>query len=79
VAAVATRPTPRSRAGPLTGEALAILLGGGKHNIDEGYKLLTAVQAKQQKEFAQRLRVVGLTEMADTIMRRLAQLSALAA
>ncbi len=65
--------------GPRTGEALAILLGNGKANIDEGYKMLTAMQAKQQKEFAQRLRVIGLTEMADTIMQRLAQLAAVPA
>jgi hypothetical protein len=38
-----------------------------------------AVQAQQQKEFAQRLRVIGLTEMADAVMARLAQLSAVPA
>jgi hypothetical protein len=65
--------------GPQTGTALAILLGGGKANIDEGYRMLMAVQAKQQKEFAQRLRVIGLTEMADAVMARLAQLSAVPA
>ncbi len=65
--------------GPRTGEALAILLGGGKANIDEGYRMLMAVQAKQQKEFAQRLKVIGLTEMADGIMQRLAQAAAVAA
>jgi hypothetical protein len=38
-----------------------------------------AVQAKQQTEFAQRLKVIGLTEMADGIMQRLAQAAAVAA
>jgi hypothetical protein len=61
--------------GPQTAEALAILLGGGKNNLDEGYKMLTAVQAKQAKEFAQRLRVIGLTEMADDVMSRLGLLA----
>jgi hypothetical protein len=65
--------------GPRTSEALAILLGGGKANIDEGYRMLMAVQAKQQKEFAQRLKVIGLTEMADGIMQRLAQAAEVAA
>jgi hypothetical protein len=37
--------------------------------------MLTAVQAKQAKEFAQRLRVIGLTEMADDVMSRLGLLA----
>ncbi len=57
--------------GNTTSEALAILLGGGKDNIDEGYKMLMAARQKQAKELAQRLKVVGLTEMADEILARM--------
>jgi hypothetical protein len=65
--------------GSTTSEALAILLGGGKANMDEGYKLLMAVRAKQSKELAQRLKVIGLTEMADGILARLGQNAAVPA
>jgi hypothetical protein len=70
---------PSNASGPAPARPLAILLGGGKANVDEGYKILMAVQAKQQKEFAQRLKVIGFTEMADGIMQRLAQAAAVAA
>ena len=43
-----------------TAEALAILLGRGKQNIDEGYKLLMAVRKRQVNEYMHRLEVVGL-------------------
>jgi hypothetical protein len=46
----------------LTGQALAILLGGGKHNIDEGQKLLLAVRQRQAKEYFQRLKSAGFDE-----------------
>jgi hypothetical protein len=65
--------------GNTTSEALAILLGGGKHNLDEGYKMLMAARAKQSKELAQRLKVVGLTEMAEGILARLGQQAAVPA
>jgi len=58
--------------GNTTSEALAILLGGGKGNIDEGYKMLMAVRQKQIKELAQRLKVCGLTEMGDEMLARIA-------
>jgi hypothetical protein len=61
--------------GNTTSEALAILLGGGKNNLDEGYKMLMAARMKQTKELAQRLKVCGLTEMADELMGRLALIS----
>jgi hypothetical protein len=51
-------------------EALAILLGKGKKNIDEGYLLLLAVRQKQLRELTQRLRVVGLSDLADDLEKR---------
>ncbi len=62
--------------GTTTSESLAILLGGGKDKIDEGYKMLMTVRQKQTKELAQRLRVCGLSEMADEMMARMAVLAA---
>ncbi len=58
--------------GNTTSEALAILLGGGKDTIDEGYKMLSAIRQKQIKELSQRLRVCGLPEVADEMMARMA-------
>jgi len=57
--------------GQSSGESLAILLGGGKDHIDEGYRLLMAVRQKQVRELLQRLRVCGLGEYADAIQARL--------
>jgi len=65
--------------GNTTSESLAILLGGGKANLDEGYKMLMAARAKQSKELAQRLKVVGLTEMGESILQRLGQAAAVPA
>jgi hypothetical protein len=65
--------------GNATGESLAILLGGGKHNLDEGYRLLMAIRQKQGKELAQRLKVCGLTEMADAMLARMAAFAAVPA
>ena len=62
--------------GNTTSEALAILLGGGKGNIDEGYKMLMAVRQKQVKELAQRLKVCGLTEMGDEMLARIGAVAA---
>ena len=36
------------------GEALAVLLGGGKKNYDEGYRKLLAIRKRQAKEYVQR-------------------------
>jgi len=46
--------------GGATGEALAILLGGGKDNIDNGYQTLLAIRRRQVNEYMQRLTVCGL-------------------
>jgi len=43
----------------LTGEALAVLLGGGKDKIDEGQNILKAVRQRQVKEYFQRLKSSG--------------------
>jgi hypothetical protein len=51
-------------------EALTILLGKGKKNIDEGHKLLLAVRQKQFRELTQRLRVVGLSDLANDMEKR---------
>ena len=54
-----------------TGESLAILLGGGKDNIDEGYTKLMAIRLKQVRELSQRLKVCGLGEYADGMQSQL--------
>ncbi len=46
----------------LTSESLAILLGGGKDNVDEGKKILMAVRQRQVKEYFQRLKSSGLDD-----------------
>ncbi|HKI73006.1 MAG TPA: hypothetical protein VJ998_00055 [Pseudomonadales bacterium] len=45
-----------------TSEALAILLGGGKDNFDEGYKKLLAIRRRQVKEYMQRVKSAGFGE-----------------
>ena len=45
---------------PITGEALAVLAGGGIEHIDEGYNLLMLMRKKQINEYYHRLQVVGL-------------------
>lgn len=45
---------------PLTGEALAILAGGGIEHMDEGFKLVMQMRRKQMVEYAHRVKVVGL-------------------
>jgi hypothetical protein len=42
-----------------TSEALAILLGGGKANYDEGHKKLIVIRRRQLKEYMQRVRTAG--------------------
>ncbi len=43
-------------------EALAILLGGGEKNYDEGYRKLLAIRKRQAKEYVQRIRSAGFGE-----------------
>ncbi len=45
---------------PLTGEALAILAGGGIEKMDEGFKMVLQMRRKQMIEYAHRAKVVGL-------------------
>ena len=47
-------------AGGQSAESLAVLLGGGKDKIDEGYQKLLAVRKRQINEYMHRLEVVGL-------------------
>ena len=54
----AARDTPQS-------ESLAILLGGGKDNYDEGYRKLLAIRKRQMKEYVQRIRSAGFGERFD--------------
>jgi len=42
-----------------TSEALAILLGGGRHNYDEGHKQLLAIRRRQLKEYMKRVESAG--------------------
>jgi len=47
-------------AGGQSAESLAILLGGGKDKIDQGYQKLLAVRKRQINEYMHRLEVIGL-------------------
>ena len=58
--------------GPSSSESLAILLGGGKDKIDDGYQKLLAIRQKQVREFLQRLRVCGLDDYAEAVEARIA-------
>ncbi len=42
-----------------TAEALAILLGGGKQNYDEGHNKLRVIRRRQLKEYMQRVKTAG--------------------
>jgi hypothetical protein len=46
--------------GGASAEALAVLLGGGKDKMDEGFKKLLAIRKRQINEYMHRLEVVGL-------------------
>ncbi|MER3420657.1 MAG: hypothetical protein C4290_09120 [Chloroflexota bacterium] len=46
--------------GGAAAESLAILLGGGKDKMDEGYKKLLAIRKRQINEYMHRLEVIGL-------------------
>ena len=50
---------------PATGEALAILAGGGIDNIDEGYEKVLLMRKKQINEYFHRLEVIGLGDRKD--------------
>lgn len=45
---------------PMTGEALAILAGGGIEKMDEGYEKLLIMRKRQVNEYMHRLEVIGL-------------------
>ena len=45
---------------PTTGEALAILAGGGIEKIDEGFQKLMIMRKRQVNEYMHRLEVIGL-------------------
>ena len=45
---------------PMTGEALAILAGGGIEHIDEGYAKVSIMRKRQVNEYMHRLEVIGL-------------------
>ena len=47
-------------ANPMTGEALAILAGGGIDKIDEGFQKLMIMRKRQVNEYMHRLEVIGL-------------------
>ena len=60
-ALVAGNQNPASR-DTAQSEALAILLGGGEKNFDEGYRKLMAVRKRQAREYVQRVRSAGFGE-----------------
>ncbi len=45
---------------PMTGEALAILAGGGVEKMDEGFQKLMIMRKRQVNEYMHRLEVIGL-------------------
>ena len=45
---------------PMTGEALAILAGGGIEHIDEGFAKVSIMRKRQVNEYMHRLEVIGL-------------------
>ncbi len=54
--------TGESTFGPEVSEALIILLGGGRKNVDEGVNKMMALQKRQVTEYAHRLQVAGMPE-----------------
>jgi len=48
--------------GVSSSQALAVLLGGGVDNYDEGVKLLLAARQRQVREYVQRVKVAGFGE-----------------
>jgi len=61
MALVAGNQNPASR-DTAQSEALAVLLGGGEKNFDEGYKKLLAIRKRQAKEYVQRIKSAGFGE-----------------
>ena len=59
---------------PITGEALAVLAGGGIENLDEGYKLVQLMRKKQINEYYHRLQVVGLGDRLDRMAPEMREL-----
>jgi len=49
----------------ISSEALAILLGGGKDNYDEGFNKLMAIRKRQLQEYVKRVRSAGFGERFD--------------
>lgn len=45
-----------------TGEAVSILLGGGKDKLNDGHKLAMAINRRQVKEYMQRVKSAGFAE-----------------
>lgn len=45
-----------------TSEAMAIMLGGGRENFDEGMRKLMAIRKRQVREYVQRVRSAGFGE-----------------
>ena len=58
---LAGQQNPASQASE-TSEALAVLLGGGQQNYDEGYKQLLAIRKRQLKEYMKRVESAGFGE-----------------
>src|SRR5690606_31260146 len=58
---------------PMTGEALAILAGGGIDKIDEGYAKLMIMRKKQINEYMHRLEVIGLGDRRERMAPALRQ------
>ena len=59
---------------PITGEALAVLAGGGIEHLDEGYNLVMLMRKKQMNEYYHRLQVVGLGDRLDRMSPEIREL-----
>ena len=42
--------------------SMAVLLGGGKDKVDEGWRLLMAINRRQMREWVQRVKSAGFEE-----------------
>ena len=56
---------------PQTGESLAIMLGGGKENYDEGFKKLVAIRRRQLQEYKKRIISAGFGDRFENGRSRL--------
>ena len=56
---------------PQSAESMAIMLGGGKHNYDEGFNKLIAVRKRQLREYVKRVRSAGYGARFDNGRSRL--------